>query len=655
MALLVHQPTTPANSASAAAEHACGVDAEGAAGGAGDGEQRRPGASTPPVAANVSGSIGSTSTSTAPTIRPSAAASSRPTARPPANTGAMPPTTRRTHVAGRGAERPPHREVAHALLHGVADDPEDADHRQRQRQAGEGDDEHGAEPVALGRRPGDVLERPDVAHADQLIAIDAGDGRPHAPSSAPRRRRSRRAPPGRCRRRRAARSAGRPGRTPPARPGGRAPGARRRRSRRRTARRAATTRAAARAARRAASGPRRWPRTSASLTRHTGGLSAVSRSVKPRPATIGRSIAAKYVGAHDVVVGGGTLALVHRGIADDLERHVARVLRGQRQLAGPGDARRRPASPRSRVAPRRRTGAATRGSGSAIRAGRRTSSAPAVARDSRDRTSRPRRACAAAGRRRRAAPRRWPPRRRRAGRASVRSRRPPIGCRRRAPRVGSTSVACQAGATPKSSPTASVAAAQNAATRRSKTTVTAGGSRPAGISDGAAPAIAAPIAEAEQAADDREHQALGHQLADDAGAAGAERGADRQLAGRAPPRAPAAGAPRWRSRSAARSRRRRGTAATSAAARCRSRASCSGSTTRPPAGVRGRELPREARGDALEVGARGVERDAGCGSGRPPAGSGRRGPRGRGRSSATAQRLVRPVSWKSRGTTPTIV
>ena len=83
------------------------------------------------------------------------------------------------HVARRGAERAPHREVAQPLLHGVADDPEDADHRERQRQAGEGDDEHGAEPVALGRRPGDVLECPDVADADQLIAIDAPDRRPH--------------------------------------------------------------------------------------------------------------------------------------------------------------------------------------------------------------------------------------------------------------------------------------------------------------------------------------------------------------------------------------------------------------------------------------------------------------------------------------------
>ena len=109
-------------------------------------------------------------------------------ASPPANTGAMPATTSRTTspVVAPSARRTAN--VAQPLLHGEADDPEDADHRQRERQPGEGDDEHGAEPVPLGRRPGDVVERLDVAHADELIAIDAADRPRERPASAARRR-----------------------------------------------------------------------------------------------------------------------------------------------------------------------------------------------------------------------------------------------------------------------------------------------------------------------------------------------------------------------------------------------------------------------------------------------------------------------------------
>ena len=55
-------------------------------------------------------------------------------------------------------------------------------------------------------------------------------------------------------------------------------------------------------------------------------------------------------------------------------------------------------------------------------------------------------------------------------------------------------MACQAGARPKSRPTKSAAPAQKATRRRSKVSVTAGGSSPSGISDGATCRIAAPSA-----------------------------------------------------------------------------------------------------------------------------------------------------------------
>ncbi len=92
------------------------------------------------------------------------------------------------------------------------------------------------------------------------------------------------------------------------------------------------------------------------------------------------------------------------------------------------------------------------------------------------------------------------------------------------------SVAFHAGITPKSSPTSSAAPAQKATTRMSKVSVTVAGSRPCGMSDGATLRMAAPTADPKRAADQREHDAFGQQLPDDAPAAGAERGPHRQLA-----------------------------------------------------------------------------------------------------------------------------
>ena len=64
----------------------------------------------------------------------------------------------------------------------------------------------------------------------------------------------------------------------------------------------------------------------------------------------------------------------------------------------------------------------------------------------------------------------------------------------------------------------------------SKVSVTVAGSRPCGMSDGATLRIAAPTAASQRAADERQHDALGQQLPDDAPPAGAERRAHRQLA-----------------------------------------------------------------------------------------------------------------------------
>ena len=138
-------------------------------------------------------------------------------------------------------------------------------------------------------------------------------------------------------------------------------------------------------------------------------------------------------------------------------------------------------------------------------------------------------------------------------------------------------------------------------TRASNVKRTAPGRRPGGINVGATFRIAAPTADSHHTSDDREHQALGQELADDASPARAERRTHRQLARREPWRVPGAGSPRWRSRSAAQSRRRRGRTSTSdevAAEQC----SWNGSSLTPPSLVRRGKLSGEPFGNGGHVG-----------------------------------------------------
>ena len=71
----------------------------------------------------------------------------------------------------------PHAEVTHALLDGVREDAEHADHRQQERQPGERHHQHRPKPMACGRFPRDVLERHHVPDAHQLLLVDATDRR----------------------------------------------------------------------------------------------------------------------------------------------------------------------------------------------------------------------------------------------------------------------------------------------------------------------------------------------------------------------------------------------------------------------------------------------------------------------------------------------
>ena len=129
--------------------------------------------------AKVAGSSGRTPNSIVSMRRPKTADSTSPIAAPVAI------DARRVHhheakdVVRRGPERPADAEIAHVLLDRIREDAEHADHGQDERQRRKGDDQHGAEAMTPGRRPGDVFERPDVAHADQLFLVDAGDGRAH--------------------------------------------------------------------------------------------------------------------------------------------------------------------------------------------------------------------------------------------------------------------------------------------------------------------------------------------------------------------------------------------------------------------------------------------------------------------------------------------
>ena len=83
------------------------------------------------------------------------------------------------HVAGRRAERSAHAEVADPLLHRIREDAEHADHRERHRERRERRHHHRPEAVPSGGRPLDVLERDDVADADQLVLVDPRNRRPH--------------------------------------------------------------------------------------------------------------------------------------------------------------------------------------------------------------------------------------------------------------------------------------------------------------------------------------------------------------------------------------------------------------------------------------------------------------------------------------------
>ena len=91
-------------------------------------------------------------------------------------------------------------------------------------------------------------------------------------------------------------------------------------------------------------------------------------------------------------------------------------------------------------------------------------------------------------------------------------------------------VACQAGARPNSTPIVSAAAAQNATTRMSKASVTVGGQQSLRNQRRRDAKNRGANRDAEPAADQRQHQAFGQQLADDAPPPGAERGAHRELA-----------------------------------------------------------------------------------------------------------------------------
>ena len=169
--------------------------------------------------------------------------------------------------------------------------------------------------------------------------------------------------------------------------------------------------------------------------------------------------------------------------------------------------------------------------------------------------------------------------------------------------------------------------------------------------------IAAPSASPRTPPIERQHQALGQQLADRraAGPRPAPTGSPARAS--APWRAPAAGWRRWRSRSAARSRRRRGTGATSARSSPPITASCSGSSADAAARVRLRELAREPVGRRAAMSASAaLERHAGLQPSDRAAGRRRSAPAAARRCSDTiAQMLVRPSSCASSGTTPTTV
>ena len=64
----------------------------------------------------------------------------------------------------------------------------------------------------------------------------------------------------------------------------------------------------------------------------------MSRSLKPRPLTIGRSSVAEVSGIGGRVLRGRPIARLDRRIADDLERPPAQLARAVRQARRPADA-----------------------------------------------------------------------------------------------------------------------------------------------------------------------------------------------------------------------------------------------------------------------------------------------------------------------------
>ena len=119
-------------------------------------------ASTTATATNVTGSSGSTPNSSVATRRLSTTDRTRPMTAPAPITRIALSSDEAKHVPRCRAQRPAHAEVAHALLHGIGEDAEHADHRQQQRQGGKRHHQHRAESMTRGRVPRDIVERHHV-------------------------------------------------------------------------------------------------------------------------------------------------------------------------------------------------------------------------------------------------------------------------------------------------------------------------------------------------------------------------------------------------------------------------------------------------------------------------------------------------------------
>ena len=176
----------------------------------------------------------------------------------------------------------------------------------------------------------------------------------------------------------------------------------------------------------------------------------------------------------------------------------------------------------------------------------------------------------------------------------------------------------------------------------SKVSVTAAGSSPCGITDGATFRIAAPTRHSQRAADRREHQALGQELADDAPPAGAQRRPYRQLT-RAYRRACQeqvghVGAADEQHEADDAEEQHRRQAELAADQRIVHRLEHDAASL-----VRLRELPRQPFSDGRHVRARGLERHAGLQASDRPGGSTRvRAAGGAPSMGTSAQMLLRP-------------